>query len=1100
VNESVKSNLGGPPVLALTARKLPVAPHGCFVNCLLRHLWGFILATWLLPLGAQPVIVAQPQSLGISLGSNGTFSVMVANPPAVQYQWRRNGSNIAGATASMLAFTNVAFGNEGIYSVLVSNAMGSVASSNCFLKISPVNQAIISWGDNVAVYGPGTDPALDSPAGIQRMMQRLRGRGYTGVYMRTDIPQFDPAAILLYEADNPLVNLLIQDGVVETSSQFDVFGTMRGFAETNGLEFWAYHPSVYSDGVKPGIDGDWPYGLQYVIDNPEVITVDRDGTNQYMVREYAYPGARAAKVQELVYLGQTYGIRNFFPSMRTEAAQLTVQSTLPTKADQFGFNQPIVDAMETNYGVNILTDPRFDINSASYSPTNPMVTNWQNLRGGYLTQFYRDLRAAVNALDPDARVVTAIPGDHIGPELGNWLLDWRTWVNEGLVNELIVDITLEGNPQSLAGKDYLTDARDGIGTLPLSTYRSFFDDSPHPETKLLQGGQYEAFPTPLPAGSDGWQTFWTVEAFDVAWFQRWQQWKTDIRDFGYIKFFEQNFDTFPTNSIANGGAFGDGRGYHPDLRACPGAWYYLGRETDTRATVQSAIKHGAVGNALKITSLVGETEPIFVRHSSGFDGTSFQARTDNLINNGTCSFEFWLYHPDSQGSLQAFLQYDGSPNNEIGFYMESGAVYYMLSGGTWASTGYNLPAGQWQKFTIEVNLAALTYSLYAGATNELVLCQNNPYTVPFNGFNQLYFQPVAPQGNVTYLDDVALKWFPATLYGSQSRNVYLADNFEADAVDSALNGVLPQSGAAWTASSPTNAQIENKLSFGDGFKCLRVIKPAGANSVSSGAGAPLALQISNQVTLDFDVYFRTTSYQTVAGLRKSSGGAPTAAISAAGGTWQVWSNGAYTNTGVNLLAGNGGLGLWNHVQIALNASNRTYRVVIQPVGSMPVLLGTFPWDAGTKVGDSVFFQIDAQGSTGQIVYYDNILMTYGLLDTDGDGIPDEWEIAHGLNPNDPSDAAQDPDGDGMTNWQEYIAGTDPHDPNSNFHITSTSINNGTITVGFMTITDRNYSLDWADSPCGPWTTLKTIAGTGAAAQLNDTIAGAPIRFYRLSVW
>ena len=49
-----------------------------------------------------------------------------------------------------------------------------------------------------------------------------------------------------------------------------------------------------------------------------------------------------------------------------------------------------------------------------------------------------------------------------------------------------------------------------------------------------------------------------------------------------------------------------------------------------------------------------------------------------------------------------------------------------------------------------------------------------------------------------------------------------------------------------------------------------------------------------------------------------------------------------------------------------------------------------------------------------------------LLDSDGDGMPDEWEIANGLNPHDPTDAGQDPDGDGLTNLQEYLHGTNPH--------------------------------------------------------------------------
>src|SRR6266446_5591902 len=51
-------------------------------------------------------------------------------------------------------------------------------------------------------------------------------------------------------------------------------------------------------------------------------------------------------------------------------------------------------------------------------------------------------------------------------------------------------------------------------------------------------------------------------------------------------------------------------------------------------------------------------------------------------------------------------------------------------------------------------------------------------------------------------------------------------------------------------------------------------------------------------------------------------------------------------------------------------------------------------------------------------------------DSDGDGIPDGWEVAHWLNPNDPGDAAADWDGDGLTNLQEYLAGTDPNNPDS----------------------------------------------------------------------
>jgi hypothetical protein len=48
-----------------------------------------------------------------------------------------------------------------------------------------------------------------------------------------------------------------------------------------------------------------------------------------------------------------------------------------------------------------------------------------------------------------------------------------------------------------------------------------------------------------------------------------------------------------------------------------------------------------------------------------------------------------------------------------------------------------------------------------------------------------------------------------------------------------------------------------------------------------------------------------------------------------------------------------------------------------------------------------------------------------VKDTDRDGMPDDWERKHGLDPNDPSDAAKDATGDGYTNIEKYLNGLDP---------------------------------------------------------------------------
>lgn len=66
-----------------------------------------------------------------------------------------------------------------------------------------------------------------------------------------------------------------------------------------------------------------------------------------------------------------------------------------------------------------------------------------------------------------------------------------------------------------------------------------------------------------------------------------------------------------------------------------------------------------------------------------------------------------------------------------------------------------------------------------------------------------------------------------------------------------------------------------------------------------------------------------------------------------------------------------------------------------------------------------------------------------LKDSDGDLIPDFWELEHGLNPNDPTDASADPDNDGYTNLDEFLLGQNPHvsdPPRPNITVVATDAN------------------------------------------------------------
>ncbi|MDP4210725.1 MAG: polysaccharide lyase [Bacteroidota bacterium] len=50
-----------------------------------------------------------------------------------------------------------------------------------------------------------------------------------------------------------------------------------------------------------------------------------------------------------------------------------------------------------------------------------------------------------------------------------------------------------------------------------------------------------------------------------------------------------------------------------------------------------------------------------------------------------------------------------------------------------------------------------------------------------------------------------------------------------------------------------------------------------------------------------------------------------------------------------------------------------------------------------------------------------------IVDKDGDGMADEWELKNKLDPKNPADGSIDTDGDGYTNVEEYLNGTNPNE-------------------------------------------------------------------------
>lgn len=81
-----------------------------------------------------PTVTLPPLATSAVLGGSATFAV-TATGTGNTYQWRKDNTNIPGATAASLTLTNVTAASAGSYSVVITNAAGTVTSGGATLSL-----------------------------------------------------------------------------------------------------------------------------------------------------------------------------------------------------------------------------------------------------------------------------------------------------------------------------------------------------------------------------------------------------------------------------------------------------------------------------------------------------------------------------------------------------------------------------------------------------------------------------------------------------------------------------------------------------------------------------------------------------------------------------------------------------------------------------------------------------------------------------------------------------------------------------------------------------------------------------------------------------
>jgi hypothetical protein len=101
-----------------------------------------------LTVNASPAITAQPTDRAACIGQPVSFSVTATGTPTPTFQWRKNGTNISGATSAIYSISSVAAGDAATYDCVLVNSCATVTSGTATLTVNtpvsisnqPVNQ------------------------------------------------------------------------------------------------------------------------------------------------------------------------------------------------------------------------------------------------------------------------------------------------------------------------------------------------------------------------------------------------------------------------------------------------------------------------------------------------------------------------------------------------------------------------------------------------------------------------------------------------------------------------------------------------------------------------------------------------------------------------------------------------------------------------------------------------------------------------------------------------------------------------------------------------------------------------------------------------
>lgn len=329
----------------------------------------------------------------------------------------------------------------------------------------------ITWGDAV---DKGRDTTL---APFVKRMAILAAEGNKVVVWRTIFPDLkakwfdygtDEFREKLYDESKALTDIQrdefqrMKRYVSEIRNMFATQGDLNpkviDLIHEHGMEALQWGDGLFDNMCPPHVlyAGFTPIAREHRLQqkHPGICRVDRFGRPQYGVWEYRYKEAREATIERFLYEIQAYEFDGMLVSTRTH-------SVPAMDGEEFGYNDVIEKELVERTGVSF--------RDADYEFRTDVQETRRRIVGESLTLFLRELR---QAWPRNKKLYIGIPRtDYFGPPYGNIFIDWRTWLNEKLVDGLYLG-ELSGKAlyrwaiKERDYRNYIADEEAGKGVRP----------------------------------------------------------------------------------------------------------------------------------------------------------------------------------------------------------------------------------------------------------------------------------------------------------------------------------------------------------------------------------------------------------------------------------------------------------------------------------------------------------------------------------------------------------------------------------------------------------------------------------------------------------